>query len=213
AQPRGRGDLDEAAWPADGREGRAARAPPLAAGGLPGRDGGRHCQACLAAHQPETDARGVRLARRRDAQLRGPDERGQVTDGRPHKRAAVDVDHLRNMSRGVAAMLGCRFVALALLLAAGITPADEPRAGEWPPELSWSPAGSAGFRHVRLGQLVSSPAWPDIRDALNRDDPGAIERAERALGVHLNQIDRLTVLVPVATGNAPEDSIVLRVTT
>src|SRR5262249_48988852 len=99
------------------------------------------------------------------------------------------------------------------LLVGSSAPADEPKTVDLPPELNWIPGDAAAFLHVRLGELVNSPAWPAVRDALNRDDPGAIERVEHVLGVHLNQVDRLTVLLPVAAGNSPEDSIVVRVTT
>src|SRR6266568_6850017 len=95
------------------------------------------------------------------------------------------------------------FFIVTLLLAVGAARADEPKTPELPPELSWIPGDAAAFLHMRLGDLVNGTAWPAVRDALNRDDPGAIERVEHALGVHLNQIDRLTVLVPSAAGNLP----------
>src|SRR5262245_43661360 len=114
---------------------------------------------------------------------------------------------------GDAAMRRLRIAALALLLATSLGRADESKAGELPPELDWVPADAAGFVHVRLGAFWNGPAGPAVRDKLKADDPTAIQRVERAIGVRLDQVDRLTLVIPKAAGGAPEESIVVRVTT
>src|SRR5205085_938246 len=63
------------------------------------------------------------------------------------------------------------------------------------------------------GELWNGPAGAAVRDALRRDDPGATARVEGAIGVKLDQVDRLTLVVPSAAGGAPEESVVVRVTT
>jgi hypothetical protein len=110
-------------------------------------------------------------------------------------------------------MLRHWIVALVLLAPVAIVRADEPKAGDLPPELSWVPPDAAAFVHVRLGAFWNGPGGAAVRDKLKADDPTAIERVERALGVRLNQIDRLTLIVPKAAGGAPEESVVVRVTT
>src|SRR5437870_2177751 len=106
-------------------------------------------------------------------------------------------------------------LVFVLALIVIITPAraDEPKVGNLPPQLAWIPPDAAGFMHVRVGALVNGPAWPAVRDALNRDDPGSVDRLERAIGVRLKQVDRLTVVIPGNGGDSLEESVVVRVTT
>ncbi|MFL5340428.1 MAG: hypothetical protein ACJ8F7_09775, partial [Gemmataceae bacterium] len=107
--------------------------------------------------------------------------------------------------RMIAALASVAALAMAIR-------ADEPKAAV-PPELEWLPPNSAGFVHVRIHDLLSSPAGRKLIETAKAADPKAIDSVELGLGVPLSRIESVTLLVPTINARASEPAIVIRINT
>src|SRR5262249_42805633 len=84
-------------------------------------------------------------------------------------------------------------------LAAVPGPRDDPKPAAPPPQLDRVPRDCAGFVTVRLADLWKTPVGRAVRDAVARQKDNPIAAFEKTFGLAVNDLERVTLLVPGLT--------------
>lgn len=108
--------------------------------------------------------------------------------------------------------VGCMLAWLALGAVIGVADDLGPKLVGQEVETREVSSSAVAFVHVRWADWWDHPSRPNWLRASLEEDPEFQQRAERALGVALDQLDRLTLVIPGIGGGSLEDSLVFIVT-
>lgn len=120
--------------------------------------------------------------------------------------------HLKRWEWSLMNAVGCMLAWLALGVVIGGTEDHGPHLVGQEVETLEVPPSAVAFVHVRWADWWDHPSRPNWLRASLDEDPEFQQRAERALGIALDQLDRLTLVIPGIDGTSLEDSLVLIVT-
>jgi hypothetical protein len=92
--------------------------------------------------------------------------------------------------------------------------ADEPKPVATPADFRWVPEQWVIFGHIRLGEILNTPAGKAIHDYINAVEPTMIPELEQSLGMQLSEIDQISLVLPELDLHAiDKDAFVIRVVT